>query len=127
MGKKSRSFNFLIELLIVIVFFTITAIVCVNIFYHANHKSKMAMLITDASLTVENIVESLKLDDEILNQADNKENVYTLSYEGYEVRVEQIDEIASFKGRYIVYEVTAYADDQELISLETTSFRGERS
>lgn len=128
MGKKSRSFNFLIELLIVIVFFTISAIVCVNIFYQADRKSSLAANTTDAALSVENIVESLKIDDKVLADAKATAQGYEFIYERYKIVIIKNDEIDSPKGKYLIYEISAYDnDEQQLLSIETTCFRGEAS
>ena len=128
MGKKSRSFNFLIELLIVIVFFTISAIVCVNIFYQSDCKSSLAANTTDAALNVENIVESLKMDDKVLKEAEATAQGYEFIYEQYRIVIVKNDEIDSPKGKYLIYEISAYDnDDQQLLSIETTCFRGDAS
>ena len=128
MGKKSRSFNFLIELLIVIVFFTISAIVCVNIFYQADRKSALATNITDATLNVENIIESLKVDDEILAKSEESAHGHVIAYEKYKIVIVKKDEMVSSKGKYLTYEISAYDnDEQQLLCVETTCFRGEAS
>ncbi len=128
MGKKSRSFNFLIELLIVIVFFTISAIVCVNIFYQADQKSTLAANMTDATLNVENIVESLKVDDKILAKAETIDQGFVFVYEKYKIIIVEKAEMASTKGKYLTYVISAYDnDEQQLLSIETTCFRGDAS
>lgn len=128
MGKKSRSFNFLIELLIVIVFFTISAIVCVNIFYQADRKSTLAANMTDATLNVENIVESLKVDDKILAKAETIDQGFVFVYDKYKIIIVEKAEMASTKGKYLTYVISAYDnDEQQLLSIETTCFRGEAS
>lgn len=121
MEKKSRSFNFLIELLIVIVFFTISAIVCVNVFYQAKSKSVLASNISKATLEVQNIAEGLKVDDKILNNFEYESGVYTLKYDEYSVYISKVD---SEDLPYVTYEIWASDDNQELIRLETTCISG---
>lgn len=112
--KKSRSFNFLIELLIVIVFFTISVIICVNIFYQAKIKSELAKNISDATLSVQNLVEYLKV-----NNLDN--NNY--KYDEYEINIIKKEELFN---KYIVYEIKAVDNNgRELLKVETTVDKGE--
>ena len=127
MQKKSRSFNFLIELLIVIVFFTISSIVCVNIFYQADLRSKKANNITDASLEMENIIESLKKDDDILDDGKMVDGKIIFDHGNYKIDIEQIAEIESHKGRYLVYELIAYDNNGErLLDINTTCMAGDK-
>lgn len=124
MEKKSRSFNFLIELLIVIVFFTISVIVCVNVFYQAKGKSALATNISEASLGVLNVVEGLKVDDSILDSARYENGLYVLECDDYNVYIELISSIDTGDERYVTYEIWASDDNHELIRLETTCISG---
>ncbi len=58
--KNTHSFNFLLEILISIIFFTICSMVFVGLFYLSNKMNKKALIKSECLIEVENIVEEYK-------------------------------------------------------------------
>lgn len=58
--KKNRMFNFLIEMLLVIVFFALSMIVVVNIFGHGNILADKTAILNKAHSTYISILEKMK-------------------------------------------------------------------
>lgn len=58
--KNTHSFNFLLEILISIIFFTICSMVFVGLFYLSNKMNKEALIKSECLIEVENIVEEYK-------------------------------------------------------------------
>lgn len=59
--KKARMFNFLIELLISIVFFAFASIVCVQLFASGNRKNVEALELSNAMILSENVAEKMRV------------------------------------------------------------------
>ncbi len=59
--KKSRSMNFLVEMLIVLLFFSLSMIVCVQLFLGASQRSELASDLSVSTLIGESVAEQLKL------------------------------------------------------------------
>lgn len=87
--RKSHSFNFLLELLVVIVFFTLCSIVTVSMFAKASSMNTEATLKSETSIQVQNIVEELKMHG-YLEETDCS-NGCVIEKDNYEVRVSHND------------------------------------
>ena len=64
--KKTRSFNFLVEILVSTVFFAFCSVICVNLFVYAKEIDQKSNEITYATMAVQNYIESLDSDLELL-------------------------------------------------------------
>lgn len=60
MMKNTHSFNFLLEILISIIFFTICSMVFVGLFYLSNKMNKEALIKSECLIEVQNIIEKYK-------------------------------------------------------------------
>ncbi len=58
--KNTHSFNFLLEILISIIFFTICSMVFVGLFYLSNRMNKEALIKSESLVEVESIYEEFK-------------------------------------------------------------------
>lgn len=58
--KKSRSLNFLIELLLSVLFFAMASIVCVQLFVKSNQSSALAVATSQAVIKSESIAQQLR-------------------------------------------------------------------
>lgn len=70
--KKSRSFNFLIEMLITVIFFTLSSIICVQLFVSGQKRSQLSSDMTQAVIETESMAEKLR-SDTLLKEAQNQE------------------------------------------------------
>lgn len=59
--KKTRSLNFLLELLIVIVFFALACLICIPILVNANNNNKLTQIKNEGLLKLESIAEKMRV------------------------------------------------------------------
>ena len=59
--KKTRSLNFLLELLIVIVFFALACLICIPILINANTENKLTQIKNEGLLELESRIEIMKV------------------------------------------------------------------
>lgn len=60
--KKSRSMNFLVEMLIVLLFFSLSMLICVQLFVGASQRSELASDYSSSMLIAESVAEKLKVE-----------------------------------------------------------------
>lgn len=89
--KNTHSFNFLLELIIVILFFTCSSIVFVGLFAKAYQMNEEARIKSEVSMEVQNLVEEFKSTGS-LEQANIESEDYTISttVEGNDCHIEAI-------------------------------------
>ncbi len=68
--KNTHSFNFLLELIIVIVCFTFCSIVFVGLFYRSYEMNKEASVKSLASMSIQTLAEEYKMNGEIVTDSD---------------------------------------------------------
>lgn len=59
--KKTRSMNFLLELLIVVVFFALASLICIPILVNANNNNKLTHIKNEGLLKLGSITEKMKV------------------------------------------------------------------
>lgn len=124
--KKSRSFNFLIEMLITVVFFTFASIICVQLFVSGQKRSQLSREITQAVLKTESMAEKLRNDDsmqetQIIYQYDKNWQLSETPY--FTLTVTIVDQqVSEFMVRteYLI-EAHRVADQQLLSSIQSSS------
>ncbi len=121
--KKTRSFNFLIELLISSLFFAFSSIICVQLFVYAHQKNELALDITKATVVAENYCEQLKIiDEEEINKYNEvsyyfDENWNISTNKEYVVNISKYDESTSNTHRLMKFNVEVIRiDDQQLLT-----------
>lgn len=87
--KNTHSFNFLLELIIVILFFTLSSIVFVGLFVKAYRMNEEARIKAEVSTEVQNLVEEFKMTGSLESTSIKKED-YTISatIEGRDCHIE---------------------------------------
>lgn len=68
--KNTHSFNFLLELIIVIMCFTFSSIVFVGLFYKSYQMNKEASVKAKASMSIQTLAEEYKMNGNIINNSD---------------------------------------------------------
>lgn len=68
--KNTHSFNFLLELIIVIICFTFSSIVFVGLFYRSYQMNKEAGVKAKASMSMQTLAEEYKMNGEIVTDLD---------------------------------------------------------
>ena len=68
--KNTHPFNFLLELIIVIMCFTFCSIVFVGLFYRSYQMNKEASVKAKASMSVQTLAEEYKMNGDIINNFD---------------------------------------------------------
>ena len=91
--KKSRSFLFLIEMLIVTVFFSLSSIVCVQLFVKAKSYNQQAIDLNNATMMMQSTVESLRSGIEVEN----------VDWKGLTVTVDSVDKDNYREATIIIY------------------------
>ena len=126
MNERSRANTLLIELLLVVFFFMLSAAILVQVFANAKLKSRTAKAINASMLDAQNIAEELYHTDDpdaVLNaygftaQGDGWE----LHKDGYLLKVTQHTETTD-SGILRTYEISSAEGDNTLIMLPSTRF-----
>lgn len=101
---KTKPYNFLLEMLVVIILFTFCSLIFVELFSISSNKSKEASLLSDALFEVETYASKLKNNEKL-------DEIYT--YDDYKIYIEKID---------LGYSIKAISNsDKELISIKVAS------
>lgn len=117
--KKTRSFNFLVEILVSAVFFSFCSIVCVNLFVYAKDVDRKAKEMTYATMAVQNYIETL---DSGVDLLDGKDNITILYNDYIDVIVERKQSVSS----YDLYEVKVKNKKEDnIITIEKLVLKGE--
>lgn len=105
--KKTRSFNFLIELLINVFFFMLASIVVVQMFVISDSKSKRAIILDKGTLLAQNIAEKYQF-----------ESIKNFDYEidEYEVHISIVEQTDYYET--ICIEI--HYEDECIISFDTS-------
>ncbi len=90
--KNTHSFNFLLELIIVILFFTISSIVFVGLFAKAYQMNEEANIKADASYELQNLAEEFKMTGVISET--------TLESDAYKIDIEIEEDTCKLKAIY---------------------------
>ncbi len=102
--RRSKSLNFLLELLLVIVLFTFCSIVFVNLFVNASKMNKSAEVKYQASLEVESIVEQIRING-TYEISDSDDYVIEVQQDGNDYTVKASDqegkELEEIKVKYV--------------------------
>ncbi len=123
--KKSRSYNFLIEMLISSVFFAFAAIICVSLFFEGEKINRDAVDVSNGTIVARNVAEQLKSGSFELNEET------TLYYdEAWNEGIEQVYAlhltIEQDTTKMIEYhiELIRVQDNLQLISFNTIMLKG---
>ena len=135
--KKSRSMNFLVEMLIVLLFFSLSMLICVQLFVGASRRSELASDYSSSMLIVESVVEKLKVEglDGVQkelggNWEENRVLVLNMNETGcvddeegaYRLSISEIDQQIS--ERMVVYDVKVIRNyDEELLNEFQVGYR----
>ncbi len=135
--KKSRSFNFLIELLISCLFFALASILCVQLFVKGKERGELAQAISTAALEAQSVAEQLRSyqGEELANWlgCSWQQEKCVLSFdaawqlnedEAYRLEIEPglLENVVSdWQQRSFTVTVTRIRDQRILVSLKTTS------
>ncbi|MCF0108833.1 MAG: hypothetical protein HUJ57_01855 [Erysipelotrichaceae bacterium] len=102
--KKSRSFNFLVEMVISIFFFSIASIVCVQLFAQGVMRNNKAIRVTEATFIAQNAAEAIKggyeldvVEEGYIRTVTNEGNIYTITVSDGE---ETLVEMSVYGGAY---------------------------
>ena len=68
--KNTHSFNFLLELIIVIICFTFSSIVFVGLFYKSYQMNLKASIKARANMSIQTLAEEYKMNGEIISDSD---------------------------------------------------------
>lgn len=114
MEKKTRSFNFLLELLICLVFFSVTSLIVVGLFVRAKTLEDDALNQSNATMLYVDTVEQLSL------------NLVKPSYQGHDMiaNVKLIQDDNDLD--YLIYQVDIYDDNGQLVITDQVSVLRER-
>ena len=126
MKEGGRANALLVELLLVIFFFMISAAILAQVFADAKLKSRTAQATNSAMLEGQNIAEDLYGADDpeaVLNEYGfaEKDGVWVLEKKGYILQVTPKDEQTG-TGMLRTYEVAGIEGDKTLITLPSTRF-----
>lgn len=92
MKSKVSSFSFLMELIIVILFFAASATICASFIVEAKNKQMEATEIQDSLLAASNLIESLQAKNQDLSYLlNNYQQVDTLTYQNDNLVIEFSD------------------------------------
>ncbi len=123
-NKKSRSYNFLIEMLINAVFFAIAAIVCVTLFFEGNKLNNNAIEVSNGTVITRNIVEQLKFGEIDVN--DSLTIYYDESWQRSDKGIYELTIKVNEEEHTNAYDVIEYnvelirsSDKQVLVSMDT--------
>ena len=126
MKEGGRANALLVELLLVIFFFMVSAAILAQVFADAKLKSRTAQATNSAMLEGQNIAEGLYSTDDpeaLLTEYGfvSRDNVWVLEKKGYILQVTQKTEETD-SGLIRNYEVTGIEGDKTLITLPSTRF-----
>lgn len=126
MKERSRANALLIELLLVIFFFMLSAAILVQVFANARIKSRTAKAINASMLDAQNIAEDLYHADEpetVLNAYGFKAegDRWELQKEGYLLKVTLLTETTD-SGMLRTYEISSVEGENILLTLPSTRF-----
>ena len=110
MEKKTRSFNFLLEMVVCLFFFTICALGSVFIFYQANALSKQAQNKTAANLLLVDTIEKLRVGKDV-NDDQNDALILTVTKE---------QSITTAYNRYATYNIVISDSDNHVLVAQST-------
>ena len=110
MEKKTRSFNFLLEMVVCLFFFTICALGSVLIFYQANALSDQAQDKTAANLLLVDTIEKLRIGAEV---NDDESDAFTIS-------VTQEQTITTSYSRYAKYNIVISDSNDHVLAHQST-------
>lgn len=132
--KKSRSIHFLLELLISLVFFAFSMIVCVQLFVKADQQNDYATELNRALLKSENIAEQLKnIAPEEINILNGQwqGNVYELYFDENNQQVNEKSDltirISIEEDKVNLYKIVALRahDEEVLYELSSVNYENE--
>ena len=126
MKESSRANALLVELLLVIFFFMISAAVLVQVFADAKLKSRTAHATNASMLEAQNIAEDLYVTDSPSAVLEGygfteKDGAWVLKKEGYQLRV-TLREEETASGTLRTYDVSGVEGDTTLLTLPSTRF-----
>lgn len=126
MKESSRANALLVELLLVIFFFMISAAVLVQVFADAKLKSRTAHATNASMLEAQNIAEDLYVTDSPSAVLESygfteKDGAWVLEKEGYQLRV-TLREEETASGTLRTYDVSGVEGDTTLLTLPSTRF-----
>jgi len=138
--KKSRSFNFLIELLIAVLFFALASTICVELFVKAKDNNDLSNDVDNATIIAQGTIEKLKNYkgeslDELLN-CTLKDDACTINYDenwkiggsSYVMVIKEenaITVIDNYKKKYFVVSIIKENTQESLIELNTVTIYSE--
>ena len=126
--ESSRANALLVELLLVIFFFMISAAILVQLFANARHKSLQAKAATAAIAEAQNCAEDLYGQDDweawltgngfTKNEADGR---WAREYEGYSLFIaEEFEKTAG--GEIRTFHITGFGDGKDLFTIPSTKY-----
>ena len=125
--ESSRANALLVELLLVIFFFMISAAILVQLFADARHKSLQARAATAAIAEAQNCAEDLYgRDDYTAWLRDNGftadgENKWTREYDGFRLNItEEIEKTAG--GEIRTFQINGFGDGKDLFTIPSTRY-----
>ena len=126
MKEGGRANALLVELMIVIFFFMIASMTLVELFASSKLKSMEAKALNDSMLETQNIADELYGSENAEKTLtalgfQNENNVWTLEYDGYTIRVTHREEETE-SGILDTYDAASYLKDKQLLSLPSTRF-----
>lgn len=89
--KNTHSFNFLLELIIVIICFTFSSIVFVGLFYRSYQMNKEASVKSKASMSIQTLAEEYKMNGNIASSTE---------YDDYHIEVSIEDDTCHLSAIY---------------------------
>ncbi len=120
--KKSRSFNFLLEILISSLFFAFCSIMCVELFIFAKNNNEYAQDLTMATMIMQSYVEEIRADNQIMiDDAIGQKEVIA-----YDDRYNVVIDVVNIIDNEVTYkiEVVNSIDKSIITSIETNVYRG---
>lgn len=128
--RNSRAL--MVELMIIIVFFSLSSVIIVQLFAAANHISRESSVSTSLLQSAQSWADRIQAEDDISafltgNGWTYQEDGYffSLAADGGELRVSDIRETQGISGRLVACEVTAYIGEDSIFSLPVARYRGE--
>ena len=127
--ESSRANALLVELLLVIFFFMISAAILVQLFANARHKSLQARAATNAIAEAQNIAEDLYMEMDkdpeewirtngFTKDADDK---WSREYDGYTLYITK-DYTKTEAGEIRTFDITGHGDGKDLFTIPSTRY-----